>query len=239
MFSKKHTLIVKSHQPHRQIVVYIVLAVVVCATVLGAYFYGRSKAKLDFDHLLTQRDRLVTENSQLKNTNTDLNEKNIALQRESQIDKEGYSHIDSNLQKLQSEILELKEEVAFYRSIVAPRESSRGLRIQRFEFSSNGDEQSFRYKLVLTQVIKNARITSGNISMTFLGIKDGKFTQLTLDDISSVKSKKIDFRFRYFQSFDGDVILPEGFMPSRVKLTISDKHASVEKQFDWPSLLVD
>ena len=238
MFTKKHKLIVKSHQPHRQIAVYVALVIVVCAMIFGAYFFGRSKAHLDFDSLLTQRDKLLGENAKLSSDNSDLHEKNIMLKRGSQIEKEGYTHINATLQKLQSEILELKEEVAFYRSIVAPRESSRGIRIQRFEFSSNGDEQSFRYKLVLTQVIKNARITSGHISMNILGIKNGKFTQLPLNDISSAKSKQINFRFRYFQKIDGDVILPEGFVPSRVKLTISDRRTSVEKQFDWPSLLV-
>jgi len=217
--------------------IYAVLFAVFIATVTGMYFYGRSKAGKDFDSLLAERDALIAQQSSIENENTRLNETNIALQRESQVEKEGYRKIDTTLRELQSEVLELKEEVAFYRSIVAPREASRGIRVQRFQISRNGDTQSYRYKLVLTQVIKRARKAKGKIVVMLKGVKDGKHTQLTLKDITDAKDKSLPFNFRYFQSFDGDIILPEGFSPSRVELKIVSKRAKLEKKFSWSSLL--
>ena len=167
----------------------------------------------------------------MENTRDDL----VANQRSMEIEKLAYAEVNSSLGVLQSEILELKEEVAFYRSIVAPRESSRGLRIQKFDVVDLGQENNFRYKLVLTQVIKNRRITRGSIVMLVEGVNGGKTKQINLTSLSSKGQEKLDFRFKYFQSFEGDLVLPKGFIPSRVHVKVSSNQVTLEKTFAWPS----
>jgi hypothetical protein len=47
------------------------------------------------------------------------------------------------------------------------------------------------------------------------------------------------FRFKYFQQLEGYLTLPEGFSPTRLKLSLeADKRRSpVQRSYDWDDLL--
>jgi len=196
------------------------------------YDYGHSRADYDYDSLQKNnkalQERITVLVSEVEKTRDNL----VASESSSAIDKLAYSDVEKSLRDLQAEILELKEEVDFYRSIVAPRESARGLRIQRFNVTPSG--KGFRYKLVLTQVIKNNRITRGNIVMQVEGVRGGKSEKINLTSLSAKGQKKLDFRFKYFQSFEGDLIIPEEFTPSRVHVKVVSNRVTLEKTFAWP-----
>ncbi len=216
----------------------LLIALIIFVTMASGYLlydYGHSRSDYDFTALQVQRGELQDEINrlltQVENTRDDL----VANQRSTEIEKLAYAEVNSSLGELQSEILELKEEVAFYRSIVAPRESSRGLRIQKFDIVALGQKNNFRYKLVLTQVIKNTRITRGNVVMQIEGVNGGKSKQINLTSLSAKAQKKLDFRFKYFQSFEGDLVLPKGFIPSRVHVKVSSNRVTLEKTFAWPT----
>lgn len=227
-------LIVREHVPWKQTAIIIGLLV---AAVVSGYFlyqYGLSRAGHDFDALVDERDSLRKVISERETALASQRDQTVALERSNEIDKQAYKEVDESLRSLQSEILELKEEVAFYRSIVAPRESAKGLRIQRFKIEPNSKQQSFRYKLVLTQVMKQSRITRGNIELSIEGLQDGQPRVLALKEVELGKKDKISFRFKYFQNFEGDMVLPKGFVPSRVLLKVLSNRVTIEKTFDWP-----
>jgi hypothetical protein len=235
MVNQSPRLVVRNHKPLQR----ALLVLVGVALLLGSnwllYQYGRQQAGLDFVALQQQRSELRARIEQLENRNQQLADERIALQRTGQIDRQAYQQVDQSLRALQAEISELKEEVAFYRSIVAPRESSRGLRIQRFTIEANAEPRSYSYRLVLTQVIKNNRVAKGHIDISVEGLQDGKHRKLAIGDIQTDKDKSLNFRFKYFQNFEGDVILPEGFTPSRVYVEVKSRKAGIKRTFDWPA----
>lgn len=231
---KSPQLVVREHSPWKQ---YVVIAALVLLVIVGGYFlyqYGLSRAGHDFTSLNEERDALKQEISRLESELARQRDQAVSLQRSGEIDQQAYEEVDKSLRSLQSEILELKEEVAFYRSIVAPRESAKGLRIQRFKIEANRETRSYRYKLVLTQVIKQNRITRGEVEMTIEGLEDGQQRTLTLKQVENGKQDKLSFRFKYFQNFEGDMVLPEGFVPTRVLLKVVSSRVTIEKTFDWP-----
>lgn len=227
-------LVVREHAPWKQ---YVLFASLMIVAVLGGYFlyqYGLSRAGHDFSTLIEERDSL---RKVIKERNDELasqRDQTVALVRSSEIDKQSYKEVEESLRTLQSEILELKEEVAFYRSIVAPRESAKGLRIQRFKIEPNTKQKSFRYKLVLTQVMNQTNMTRGDIEFSIEGLQEGKPRLLALQEVEAGKQDKIAFRFKYFQNFEGDIVLPKGFVPSRVLLKVLSNRVTIEKIFDWP-----
>jgi len=228
-------LVVHERDPLKQGLLIALLVFVLVGLGYLVYDYGHSRADYDYDSLQTDNSALQKRITALVFEVEQTRDNLAASQSSSEIEKLAYSDVEKSLRNLQSEILELKEEVAFYRSIVTPRESSLGLRIQRFDVTPAGKE--FRYKLVLTQVIKNSRTTHGNIVMQVEGVRAGKSEKINLTSLSAKSQKKLDFRFKYFQSFEGDLIMPKDFSPSRVHVKVKSNRVTLEKTFAWPEKL--
>lgn len=225
-------LVVHERDPLKQGILIALLLFVLVGLGYLIYSYGHSRADYDYDGLESQNDILQDRLEQLVSEIDKTREELIASKSNSKVEKFAYKEVDASLQELQSEILELKEEVAFYRSIVAPGQSAGGLRIQRFNLEQISD--SYRYKLVLTQVIKNNRVTRGNVVMQVEGVRKGKSVKLNLISLSAQGQKQLDFRFKYFQSFEGDLVMPKDFTPSRVHVKVISNRVTLGKTFAWP-----
>jgi hypothetical protein len=230
---KSPQLIVREHDPLKRRVVIGALVFAVLAAGFLIYDYGKSRANFDFASLESENEAMHEQFEKLTSEIDDLQQKLVASERSREIERQAYSEVDASLRDLQAEILELKEEVAFYRSIVAPRESSRGLRIQRFKIMPTAQDKTFRYKLVLTQVIKNNRVTRGKVEIQIEGVQNGKHRTMSLANVSVEKQKKLPFKFKYFQSFEGDLIIPDGFVPSRVNVKVVSNRVTLDKTFGW------
>lgn len=230
---KSPQLIVREHDPLKRRVLIGALVFAVIAGGFLIYDYGKSRANFDFDSLENESEVMHEQFGKLTREIDSLQQKLVASERSREIERQAYSEVDDSLRDLQAEILELKEEVAFYRSIVAPRESSRGLRIQRFKITPTAQNKTFRYKLVLTQVIKNNRVTRGEVEIQIEGVQNGKHRTLSLASVSVEKQQKLPFRFKYFQSFEGDLIIPDGFVPSRVNVKVVSNRVTLDKTFGW------
>jgi hypothetical protein len=236
MNRKSTHVIVKSHHPKKKKIfaVLFIVAVVLAGWLL--FEYGRSRA--GFDGLRAARTESVLQSriKALEEEKGDLSAQNAILTQASEIDRQAYSEVDRSLSELQSEILELKEEVAFYRGIVNSPEAGRGLHIQSFRLESSGDTQHFHYRLILTQYVKNNRLISGTVSMVVGGVQDGQQVELTHARIAGDGKHSMKFKFKYFQELEGDIELPAGFLPLRVNLkagTDGRGKAAAERTFSW------
>jgi hypothetical protein len=202
--------------------------------------YGQSTAGYDYDTLLNERSVL---NDQLEKANEEIKkhrERIAVLERAGQIDKQGYGGVEQSLKQAQDEMLELKEEVAFYRGIVSPTETASGLSIADFQVSGIGEERAYRFKLVMTQMKSNTRLIKGYARVAFEGVQNGAQVEHTLYKVSGGALDKLKLRFKYFQNIEGEIVLPEGFLPSRVVIDVvpSGKDLTrLKKTFDWPDIV--
>jgi len=226
-------LVVHERDPFKRGILIALVVLVLIGLGVLIYDYGHSRADYDYDSVQEQNTVLQEKISELASEVEKTRDDLVSSKSANKVAKLAYKEIDSSLLGLQAEIFELKEEVAFYRSIVAPRESARGLRIQRFTVTPSG--KGFRYKLVLTQVIKSGRITRGKVVMEVEGIRKGKSVKINLISLSAKGQKQLDFRFKYFQSFEGDLIMPEDFTPSRVHIKVASSRVTLNKTFAWPN----
>ena len=190
--------------------------------------------------LQQEQTRLQEKLYQIGRENTELREKSTVLERSTQVDQESYNAISDNLKNLQNELLELKQEVAFYRGIVAPTEAASGLHITDLMIDPLGEANGFHFKLVLTQVLKNDYIVRGRVRISVEGLSAGQQTQLSLSQMSGGKLEDdITMQFKYFQNIEGDIVLPEGFAPSSVVVDIipaGKGHTRIKKNFDWADI---
>ncbi|MCK9529357.1 MAG: hypothetical protein M0R77_02140 [Gammaproteobacteria bacterium] len=217
----------------------VILAVVgVLVAGWGLFDYGRYRAGVDFTSANKEAARLTEVNRQHEKTIGELREAQAVLERSKQIEREAYKQLETAVAGLQDEIAELNGELAFYRGIVTPKEAAAGLRVQAFDLTPNGLERGYRYKLVLTQVLKNDRVASGRVTVAIEGNQDGRISVLDLNDLVTEDARQLTYRFKYFQNFEGNLALPEGFTPVRTTVKVvprEQRHQGLERVFDWPA----
>ncbi len=230
---KSGNLIVKSNHPLRRFIKPAIGVVILLCAWMG-YQYGLVQAGYKGAEVSEERDLLNERIDTLLKERKQLNEQLTTLKRTQAIDREAYDEVRDNLKSLQEEILELREEVDFYRGIVSPSERMAGLNIQTFKIEPAGEEHLYHFNLVMTQVLNNDRFVRGVVNVFVQGVQDGEPQSLEFEDISPNKSVTTSFRFRYFQQMEGDVRLPEGFVPRVINVEIAPKgRKKISKSFTW------
>ena len=239
--SKRSTqLIIKHHQPVRTWL--LIITYIAIALGIGWYLYSFGLIQAGYSNVdLGKEIQELTESSDdLEDANQSLREQIALLERTRQVEKGAYSEVDDTLTELQEEVLELKEEVAFYRGIVSSRESAGGLTIQSFKVEKTQEERVYQFKLVLTQVMKNDRIVRGKIKLFIEGVNAGKLQKISSEKVSGGVKTNLALKFKYFQTIEGNVVLPDGFLPTRVFLEIKPKGrrlSDMKKTYDWAEIL--
>lgn len=173
----------------------------------------------------------------LKATNMELINQNVLFKQSSIIDKEAHGIVKAALAKKQKEILVLKEELAFYTSLIEPSKMKSALHVKDLVIEAiDSDAHLYRYKLILTQRHQNNRMATGKVDIRLTGqYKSGKVTY-ALSDISSKTKKNIQFKFKYFQSFEGSLRLPSEFQPEFLTILVNPKGKrlkAISKVFQW------
>lgn len=233
-------LIIKSHHPWRHRAKLGALFLVLLGITWGVFEYGFSRAGFDNSHLQEERILLAEQLNDEQQRTQDLRAKIAVLERAAQVDKQAYGSVEVSQKQIQDEMLELKEEVAFYRGIVAPTETASGLNIPSLQITEIGKPGVYRFKLVFTQMKSNHRLVKGYAKVVFEGVKNGAQVQLSLKEVSGGALDRLKLRFKYFQNNEGEIVLPKGFLPSRVLVELvptGKKMTRLKKTFDWSDII--
>lgn len=216
---------VKQYQPWK-----LWLGVVVIIGLLFAFFtLGRGYQAYELGRLKLERETLISQINDLESRNNNLVQKNAQLSGTSKIEHDAYQLANRTLIKHQDEILALKEELAFYQGIVAPTSAALAVNLQSFEIEQKNGHDLHSFKLVLTKSGKSNRKIRGKFSIVFRGEKAGTTSEFKLEDIKTDQKSKVDkFNFRYFQVFEGDFVMPEGFIPYEAEIHINPSTKKVK-----------
>lgn len=158
------------------------------------------------------------------------------LVRNSQIDDSASGELKETLVKTQNEVLDLKKELSFYKSIVSPEQGGRSLAIQTITLTQD-DNGDYHYKLMVSQRGRNDRLVRGTIEVSIEGTNDLGETQiLALSKVSNDTKIPMKFGFKYFQNFTGVMKLPDGFFADILHVKVkpsTGKVKAINEQFVW------
>jgi cell division protein FtsB len=209
---------------------------------LAASFYlGKSYQSYELDRAMLELETLVTRIDELESRNHKLVQENAHLEGGSKIERGAYEQANQELIRLQQELLVQKEELVFYRGIVSPSNTALGVNLQSFEVRKKNSQNQYSYKMILTKSGKSTKKVSGGTKVLIRGESNGSVSELNLTDLLLEKSTKgTKFAFRYFQVFEGDIGLPEGFEPFEVKVGIvptTKKVKAFSETISWTEVL--
>jgi cell division protein FtsB len=215
-------------------------AAIVLAVVVGGYLlfeFGRLQADYNIVDNFAEKQALLGEIATLEDEIVALKQEIALLETHREVDREAYQVVEADLAELQRKIQEQTEAIAFYRGIVSPKDGGRGLRVQDLKLTPGKDDRHYNVRLVLVQVMQHDRSVKGQVGFSLEGTQDGVSTTYTLEQLlPEDENSSWPFAFRYFQDFDRELILPDGFTPEKINVEVNSQTksiASVKQSFDW------
>ena len=215
-------------------------AVILALAVACAYLifeYGRISAGYDVVDAANERQAFEDHIVSLDENIAALQQEVAVLETHREIDREAYKEVEESLLTLQAKIQEQQDAIAFYRGIVSPADGKPGLRVQDFKLTRAGEERAFNLRLVLVQAMKHDRKVSGNVAVTVEGNEGGVAKTYELTELLPEEADMAwPFSFRYFQDFDRQLVLPDGFTPERIHVEVRSRTrsiSSIEESFAW------
>ncbi len=234
----KSRLLVKSYSPIRSRINWAIALIMVAWAIWLSFEYGRMQAGFFILEAVEMESDLRQQITDLNLSSDALRQKMAVLEASSRIDEEAYSQIEDRLLELQQELAERQKDLNFYRGIMAPESQAEGLQIKEMNLVQLAEPKYFRLHLVLMQAINHSRIVSGQVRISVDGVQDGKSVTLELSQLGrpDEQIEPIVFSFRYFQEFERELVLPEGFVAERINVVpVPSRRPSraVRQSFDW------
>ena len=229
-----------SHRKHTNRRNWLLTSVVLVLIAISGYLifeFGRISAGYDIVDVARERQayavRITTLDEEIEGLKQDV----ALLETHREIDRAAYKEVEASLMSLQAKIQEQRDAIAFYRGIVSPKDGNSGLRVQDLKLTRGNAEREFNLRLVLVQAMQHDRKVSGNVALSVEGSQDGVEAVYTLQQLIPEEAEADwPFSFRYFQDFDRQLILPDGFTPARIRVEVRSKTRSIqsiEESYDW------
>jgi hypothetical protein len=233
--------LISVQRPQLWIASFVAVLVVIGILIWAAFVYGQFMAGHDrmaasdrATDLEQQVDRLVSQNEELQR-------QNAKLSRDMGIDRDAGGQVEKELTKAQAQILDMKEELTFYRSIVQTNKTARAVNIKKMTVEADNQGQ-YRYKMVLVQDGRNDNPVRGTVEFYLEGSRGGEHVEML--EWPTVSVAKVDkqqkFGFKYFQNFEGAIKIPDKFVPSSIHvkvLSTTSGVANVEETYPWDAML--
>jgi hypothetical protein len=228
---------VVAYRPVRRVFMLFLLALVVVSGVGFGYWLGVRTSDLDRNYLMALETGGRALETRLDTLNRELADARLAQS----VDAQAAHSLRATISELRDRVAGLREEVTFYKNLMAPSSIERGLQIAEFELGRGDTDHQFTYRLVLTQAEEQRDWVQGSVELGVRGVRaaaDGTSLEevLPLTELAETEDYPLPFRFRYFQNLAGTMILPDGFRPRAVVVTVTPKGRAAdraERRFDW------
>lgn len=198
--------------------------------------YWRGMMDADVEQLRRQRNAAVRQLDQARQAEARLKQDLVNAKRAEFITRSANQSIQQSLADKDEQIAGLRADMDFYTRLVGSGGRRHGLSVHNAEFSP-GVDYVWHYTITLTQNINRGGLTSGQMFFSIDGVIAGKLKTLEWSQLlQKANAPGHPFSFRYFQQLEGDIMLPAGFTPQRVRVNVSGQFGKQEQRFNWTVL---
>ena len=236
--SKQEKMVVVPHRPARRAMIAITLFIAVAASAAGGFLYGYYKTMLTQETSQASEEELSSELTAIQLENSDLQRQIAILDRSSVMDQKATEEVQSTIKGLRDRVAQLEQDIVYYRQVVSEETQDTGLIVTQLDIDAMRESNRFRYKLVLRQQDADGdTFLTGHVNVNLIGQQDDEQVIIALRDLSAEQDQlDIILRFKYFQNIEGELALPEGFVPERVQVaavSIEPVDKSIDQGFSW------
>jgi len=184
---------------------------------LGRQLANRGKA-VDPAELAGLRERLAEVSAERDRFSGSVD----AAESQLQIERSAQGKLAEQVKTLVSENARLKEDLAFFESLLPASTGAPGLAIRRLTVEMIAPNQ-LKYRLLVMQGGKGERNFIGNLQLTVGVVREGKSAMIVFPDGKSGEADKYRLAFQHYQRVEGMLTLPEGVTAQTVQARILEK----------------
>ena len=226
------------HRPGQRILVTLLVLTGVAVSATGGWGYAYHTTVLAQQGEQAEKHELSAQLTDLRQENEELKKQIAILDRSSAVDQRSGAELQETLTALRQRVVQLEEDVLFYRQVVEEETKETGLVIGQLDIDATRSPDRYRYKLVMRQQDADGdTYLTGHVNFNLIGQLQGQQVILPLRDLSEVEDElDIRLRFKYFQSIEGELALPEGFQPDRIQIAavaVEPVSKWINEDFGW------
>ena len=236
--SKHEKMIVVPYRPGRRFVLVALLVLGVAVSAVGGFMFGYSNT------LRSQQSEQATQqelNELLigaETKNSELRRQIAILDRSSVMDQLATEEVQETIIGLRDLVAQLEQDIVYYRQVVSAETEDTGLIISQLDIDVTRESNRYRYKLVLRQQDADGdTFLTGHVNINLVGSQGEEKQILSLRDLSAEQDQlDIRLRFKYFQNIEGELVLPENFVPDRLQVaavSVGPVEKSINQNFSW------
>ena len=227
-------LAVRTHLPWHWRWVGYGIAGVFAATV-GWWMYDTGLRLAGFERSKADKElqQLTEKVQELTKDNHDLRSISVKSQQQLEIERVTQSDLAKSIKMLQDENASLKEDIAFFRSMMSPGKGDGVVSIYSFRVDSSILPGEYRYKLLLFLSGKREKEFQGAVQLVVNCIKDGERVVMTIPD----GKPAMDLHFKFYQRVEGTFHVPPGTQVKNVQARVFENGESQAKLMKTVSIL--
>lgn len=144
-----------------------------------------------------------------------------AAESELNIERAAQRQLADQVKALAAENARLKEDLAFFDSLLPNDSGPQGIAIRRLKIDQVAPNQ-LRYRLLIMQGGKSAHF-SGVLQLVISTVQDGKSAKMVFPEEGAAEPGQFKLGFRNYQRLEGVLTLPEGVSPTTVFARVLEK----------------
>lgn len=207
----------------------------IVAAILFTYISDRPQPVQDDGALTAEMSRLRSDHKQATHERDRQTALAVRLESQLKIDQAAHQQMQAQLRTLENENARLKEDLAFFESLLPTPANAKGVVIRSFRLQpvnepgpernradskGQNETQALRYRLLVQQSGRPDRDFVGAVSLTVSLQRDGRPWVLQLPDSAQPEAGPAPLSFRHYQRVEGTFELPEGAVVRSVQVKI-------------------
>lgn len=145
----------------------------------------------------------------------DLRLQAVQAERELQMERATYGQLENQVKALTKENAALKEDLAFFQSLMPAGGGEVALTINRFQVQEDGPPGEYRYRLLLVRTGKRGGEFQGRLQFVINLVQDEQRIVLMLPLESDSNVKDFQLSFKFFQRIEGSFkVSPDAVLKS-------------------------
>jgi hypothetical protein len=231
------------HRPLRSLLLWVLAFLLFLGALVAVHFYT----------VYDERKTLLSpeQTQEIRKQLADLTTENQAFQEQlthyqvtSDVDHQAAESVRQQVLEQQEKIGALERSVAVYRMMLSKDyRNPKGISYGTFSVEPNEQENSFHVKLAIQKLSESEGDFEGELRWLVVGREADKEKKYSLHQLATAKENEpvlteiIPLSFKIFQNIEVDVVLPQGFVPTRIELQVTSPRRDatrVDGQVEWP-----
>lgn len=205
--------------PLRAVLGFLVLAIAAAAGV-AIYEYGKNFAGPDRRELLADIDRLQSSLREVTAERDRFAALSTAHEAQLKVERAAQEQLAQQVATLETESNRLREDLAFFESLLPAGTGNKGVVIRSFRVQAEGEPNQMRYRLLVQQAGKPDRDFVGSVQLQVSFTQGGRNFTLSVPEPGATGDRLLQLSFRHYQRIEGSFALPAGAVARSVLVKI-------------------